>query len=216
MPVVRRCWPPTRVVISSIDLHFVRDARRIFGAVGRGHRSFLLDGYDGDRFVRELNTYACADAVLAVSEKEAALVGDLTGDPDLASWVPVTQGEERSPVPFAERNGLLFVGNFQHGPNVEAVEFLCDEIIPRVDPRVLSDHPVLVVGNAPDDRVKQAVARTPASASRRMGAVTHSVPATRTSLRGAARARCGREGQARAVARGGHTGGVDERRRGRS
>jgi glycosyltransferase involved in cell wall biosynthesis len=174
LPVVRRRWPAARVVISSIDLHFVRDARRIFGAVGRGHRSFLLDGYDGDRFVRELNTYACADAVLAVSEKEAALVSDLTGDPGLGSWVPVTRGEERSPVPFAERNGLLFVGNFQHGPNVEAVEYLCDEIIPRVDPRILSDHPVLVVGNAPDDRVKQAVART--SAARLVGWVPSLTP----------------------------------------
>jgi glycosyltransferase involved in cell wall biosynthesis len=163
LPIVRHRWPETRVVVSSIDLHFVRDSRRIFGAVERGHRSFLLDAYDGDRFVRELNVYACADAVLAVSEKEAALVGDLVGDPSLGSWVPVTQGEERSPVPFDERQGLLFVGNFQHGPNVEAVEHLCYEIIPHVDADVLSAHPVLVVGNAPDDRVRRAIAATPAA-----------------------------------------------------
>ncbi|MDQ1445957.1 MAG: hypothetical protein QOI20_2421 [Acidimicrobiaceae bacterium] len=161
LPAVRSLWPETRVVVSSIDLHFVRDARRIFGAVGRGDRSFLLDGFYADTLIRELNTYAVADAVLAVSEKEASLVGDLTGDPDLGWWVPVTQGEERSPVPFAERQGLLFVGNFQHAPNVEAVEYLCSEIVPRIDPEVLMHHPVMIVGNAPDDRVRKAVATTP-------------------------------------------------------
>lgn len=161
LPLVRRSWPAARVVVSSIDLHFVRESRRIFGAVARGDRSFLLDGYYADRFARELNTYAAADAVLAVSEKEATLVSDLTGDSRLGSWVPVTQGEERSTVPFAERKGLLFVGNFQHAPNVEAVEHLCREIASRIHPDVLAEHPLLIVGNAPDDRVRRTVAATP-------------------------------------------------------
>ena len=34
--------------------------------------------------MREINTYAAADAVLTVSEKEAALINDLAGRPDLA------------------------------------------------------------------------------------------------------------------------------------
>jgi glycosyltransferase involved in cell wall biosynthesis len=161
LPVARATWPSCRVVVSSIDLHFVRNARRIFSAVARGDRSFLLDAFYADEAVREINTYAAADAVVAVSDKEAGLIGDLTGEPSLGWWVPVTVGEERSQVPFEDRAGVLFVGNFQHRPNVDAVVHLCREVVPLLDPALLAQHPVMVVGNAPDDRVLDVVAATP-------------------------------------------------------
>src|SRR5205823_2451218 len=62
--------------------------------------------------------------------------------------VPDCEDFSLSPVPFAERRGLFFVGNFQHFPNVEAVEFLCKEILPQFDPASLADHPVYIAGNA--------------------------------------------------------------------
>ena len=161
LPAARAAWPGSPVVVSSIDLHFVRNARRIFSAVSRGERTFLLDGFYADELAREVNTYAAADAVLAVSAKEAALVGDLTGDRSLGWWLPVTLGECRSTVPLAARSGVLFVGNFLHRPNVEAVEHLCTDIVPRLDTELLARHPVLVVGNAPDARVTKAVVATP-------------------------------------------------------
>lgn len=161
LPAIRRAWPDTPVIVSSIDLHFVRAARRIFGAVARGSRSFLLDRFYADELIREVNTYACADGVFAVSAKEAQLISDLTGEPGLASWVPVTKGEDRGPLDFGARRGILFVGNFRHEPNVEAVEHLCREVVPRLDPALLAEHPVTIVGNAPDQRVRRAVLSTP-------------------------------------------------------
>lgn len=161
LPLLRHAWPGTRVIVSSIDLHFLRSARRIFASVAQGTRSYLLDGFFSDDLAREVNTYAASDGVLAVSVKEAQLVNDLTGDPRLAWWVPVTQGEERSPLGFHDRQGLLFVGNFRHQPNVDAVEHLCREIVPRLDPALVAEHPVWLVGNAPDERVKRVAAATP-------------------------------------------------------
>src|SRR5207244_9912273 len=130
------------VIVSSIDAHFVRNARRIFGAVGAGRRTYMLDRYFADELVREVNTYAAVDGVLAVSEKETSLINDLTGSRDHAWWVPVTQEDERGPLPFEDRKGALFVGNFRHGPNVEAVEYLCAEIVPLIDAELLERHPI--------------------------------------------------------------------------
>src|SRR5262249_10584399 len=45
------------------------------------------------------------------------------------------------------------VGNFRHAPNVGAVEFLCREIIPRVDPALLAEHPLSIVGNELNETV---------------------------------------------------------------
>ena len=65
----------------------------------------------------------------------------------------------RSAVPFDERQGMLFVGNFRHLPNGEAVEYLCREILPRLDPDLLAEHPLYVVGSRLED---MGVARTAA------------------------------------------------------
>jgi hypothetical protein len=57
-------------------------------------------------------------------------------------------------LPPAERKGVLFVGNFRHPPNVDAAEYLCKDILPRLDPVLLTEHPVYIVGNALDERVR--------------------------------------------------------------
>ena len=70
LPTIRRLSPGTRVVVDSIDLHFVRDAPidllRSDRLTGRpaGHRGFT----------RELSTSARSDGVFTVSEKEAAIL----------------------------------------------------------------------------------------------------------------------------------------------
>ncbi len=43
---------------------------------------------------------------------------------------------------------MVFVGNFRHLPNVEAVEHLCHAVVPRLDPDLLAQHPVQVIGTA--------------------------------------------------------------------
>jgi glycosyltransferase involved in cell wall biosynthesis len=105
-----------------------------------------------------MNTYAAADAVLTVSQKEADLLNDMAADSGLASCIPDMEEFARSPIEFEERRGLLFIGNFRHPPNLEALEYLCTEILPRLDPALLAEHPLSVVGNDLDESVR-AIAR---------------------------------------------------------
>jgi glycosyltransferase involved in cell wall biosynthesis len=161
LPLARAVWPNARLIVSSIDLHFLRASRRVFGATSQREGARLLDRYFADHVARELNTYFAADGVFAVSSKEAELINDLTGQPGLAIHVPVTQGESMSPLGFHDRRSILFVGNFQHEPNVEAVRFLCEEVVPLLSEELLAAHPVLIVGHAPDDRVVRSVTATP-------------------------------------------------------
>src|SRR5262249_37457896 len=90
--------------------------------------------------------------VWTVSEKEAELINDLLGKP-IACAIPDREDVEASTVPFSERKGLLFVGNFRHPPNVQAVEYLCRDILPSVSPATLDAHPVYIVGNDPNEAV---------------------------------------------------------------
>jgi glycosyltransferase involved in cell wall biosynthesis len=139
IPLVRRLSPQTRVLLNVHDLNFVRDARRSHG------RGVALDGVFGAATAKELNTYGQADALLAVSDKERDLLGDLVGG--RVFTLPLVEDVPRSSRPLDERRGMVFVGNFRHLPNREAVEHLCGEILPLLDVELLARHPLTVLGN---------------------------------------------------------------------
>lgn len=150
LPPLRRFSPYTRVIVDSIDVHFLRNAR---GAFRPGQGSSLVQGLAsrfGDEFSRELNAYAAADVVLAVSQKETDLIGDLLADTEVAAWVPLCEELPPSPIPFADRKGILFVGSFWHRPNVDAATYLVEEIAPKIGRQLLREHPIYIVGNATD------------------------------------------------------------------
>jgi glycosyltransferase involved in cell wall biosynthesis len=143
---IRSLSPKTRIIVDSVDLHFVRESRQRLRP-GRVSDARGLTDTQGSRFAAELNSYASADGVLTVSQKEADLINDLVWDPTLAWSVPDFEDPVDSLVSFRRRKGIVCVGSFEHPPNVDALRYLCEDILPLVDPRILAKHPVWVVGN---------------------------------------------------------------------
>lgn len=140
LPLVRDHAPGCRVVINSIDIHFLRNARRSF------RQGAMLGGEFGTETVKELNAYDSADAVIAVSDKEREFLADFLG-PERVHALPLAEDVAHSPYPLSQRRGMYFVGNFRHLPNREAVEYLCAEVLPLLDPELLERHPLTVLGN---------------------------------------------------------------------
>lgn len=155
VPILRSLSPRTTIVVDSIDLHLLRHARRIF----LDPESAILDDSYASEMVRELNAYAAADYILTVSEKEATIIRDFLGKGDRVVSIPLMEDMALAARPFAARRGILFVGNFSHPPNLEAVRYLCDAILPLVDPSLLSEHPLYIVGNGAEHHA-QELART--------------------------------------------------------
>ena len=73
IPALRRLSPATRIIVDSIDLHFVREIRQAFIGAEDGR---LLDRNTDVTLAGELNAYAAADGILAVSDKETVLLND--------------------------------------------------------------------------------------------------------------------------------------------
>lgn len=140
LPLFRRLSPSTRVVVNSIDLHFLRLARQSLGRHGS------LDAQFGRQTARELNLYNAADAVMTVSDKERDLLADFLGEGRVFT-LPLAEDVPRSPYPLEQRRGMYFVGNFRHVPNREAVEYLANDVLPQLDTSLLERHPLTVVGN---------------------------------------------------------------------
>ncbi|HEX6460180.1 MAG TPA: glycosyltransferase family 4 protein [Thermoleophilaceae bacterium] len=160
LPELREAAPAARVLVDSVDLHFLREMREKLRLDADGTPG-QIDRGQAQRMVLEINNYAAADGVLTVSEKEARMVDDLTGQPGHALSLPDAEELPLSPVPQSERRGILFLGNFLHTPNRDAVSYLCEEILPHLDPTVLGDDEIWIVGTAADQHVPELVETLP-------------------------------------------------------
>ena len=145
-PLVREFCPEAKVIYDTVDLHFLREARRaeieadpaVARAAARYHDM-------------ELALARMADATLVVSAAERDVL--LDEQPELqVHVVPNIHGEEHTGRSFEERKGVLFVGSFPHLPNRDAAHWLVEEIMPLVrleDP----DIPTYIVGSSPTDDI---------------------------------------------------------------
>ncbi len=133
LPRLRAVYPSAKILIDSVDLHFVREVRSgdYAGA--------------GTTFGRELAAYRAADGTLTVSQKEADWLTDLLPGSNVY-LLPLMETFAPSPIPFAERRGVVFLGSFRHQPNVDALDWLLRQIVPLLDPDLLTAHPLSIIG----------------------------------------------------------------------
>lgn len=151
IPHIRHHAPETQIIVDSIDLHFLRESRSMFMEHGRLQKSY------GEQVAAELNAYLQADMVLTVSPNEATFINNMVGDQNKAFSLPDLESLRLSPFTQEERRGILFIGNFRHLPNIDAIKYFMNDIVPLLDPALLEENPIYVVGNQPTQEVQKVV-----------------------------------------------------------
>ncbi|HVX21555.1 MAG TPA: glycosyltransferase [Acidimicrobiales bacterium] len=127
-PMIRSLVPETTIVYDTVDLHHLRERARA-AVEGDAAAQRSADFHYG----MELSLARLTDQTWTVSPEERDAL--LAEEPDLqVAVVPNIhrQMPEAAVPPFAPRAGILFVGNFTHHPNVDAVRWLATEILPVV------------------------------------------------------------------------------------
>jgi hypothetical protein len=122
--LVRTHCSSARVVYDTVDLHYLREQRQA-DLVGSRHmkRAAAL------RKRQELETASKADVTVVVSPVERHLL--LRKRPGLDVEVLSNIYEPHGRIaPFEQRRDLLFIGNFDHPPNSDAVRYFVREVLP--------------------------------------------------------------------------------------
>lgn len=149
LPVIRRL-PQIPIVYDTHDLHYVRVQRELE----------LLGIRDENRWKQwqrerdvELNVIRSVDVAITVTDVERQLLQDSEGV-EHGFVVPNVHEVYERKCDFDETSGVLFIGGYQHGPNVDGVEWLCSEIMPAVwsaQPNIK----VTLLGSNPPESVKR-------------------------------------------------------------
>jgi GT2 family glycosyltransferase/SAM-dependent methyltransferase/glycosyltransferase involved in cell wall biosynthesis len=145
--LLRQFAPRAPIAYDTVDLHYVREHRR--AAV----ESDPVVAKLGDTYRElELALVRACDATIAVTDTERATIESEVPRARVFTIPNIHQVVSFSPT-FNERDGLVFVGNFGHLPNVDAVEYLVGEIMPLIH-QELPDLRIHLVGSFMPQSVK--------------------------------------------------------------
>ena len=126
VPLARHTQPRARRVYCVGDLHSLRLSRQAQAE----DRPELVAQANLARML-ELTAAASCHAVVTHSTAELAILRRAL--PHAATEVvPWAVLPRPTPAGFEQRHGVAFVGNFSHGPNLDAAIWLMDEIMPEV------------------------------------------------------------------------------------
>jgi len=131
-----------------VDIHFLREMRE--AELKKDAR--LLEKAQDNR-QRELHVYSQADRVWVVTPDDRKAIESLIGDIPV-DVIPNIHEKIEHRKAFDETSDLLFVGNFNHRPNIDAVHFFCKDILPLLQKR-LPGIKTYIVGNNPPEEVRR-------------------------------------------------------------
>ncbi len=127
MSLLRHYQPRARILYSVADLHHLRLARQ----------SAVQDRPELTRAARrvrqqEMAMMLHADAIITHSSAEAALLTEAGIRMEKLHIVPWTVPAQAKTARHAARQGLIFVGNFMHEPNLDGLDWLAERVMPLV------------------------------------------------------------------------------------
>ena len=124
--LVRTFAPQAKIIYDTVDLHYVREARRAeiendpaIAAIAESFRE------------TELGLIERCDATLVVTDTELAVLAEAAPGADVRVVSNVHASLPRLHG-FSGRRDIMFVGNFNHLPNRDAVVWFVEEVFPRV------------------------------------------------------------------------------------
>ena len=126
-PLIRKVMPTATLVYDTIDLHSLRFEREAALALTDSTKRLA------SLTMRKLETRVArgADAVIAISSEEASSVREIVGDKPVFTFPNVITDEVES-APFDARHGMMFLGSFEHPPNLDAIDHLVNDVMPLV------------------------------------------------------------------------------------
>ena len=121
---IRKHCPKAKVLFHTVDLHFLRMSREA------ELQSSKTKQKAADKMKqRELAAISATDACIVHSTVELELIQPILPDAKLHVF-PLIMDIPGTNKTFADRRDIVFVGGYQHTPNVDAVHYFVTEIMP--------------------------------------------------------------------------------------
>ncbi|GGA25395.1 glycosyltransferase [Dyella nitratireducens] len=129
MSLIKELAPKARIIFDTEDLHFLRERR---AAEHTGNASLSRQAMASQQ--QEFALMRASHATFVVSAAELDLLKQELPDANVM-LLPNMHPVHGRKLEFEQRAGLVFVGGFGHPPNVDAVQWLTNDIYPIIRAR---------------------------------------------------------------------------------
>lgn len=144
-PLIRQ-QPEIKLIYDTVDLHYLR-LKRAWGI----NPSHCPKEEWVEMQAQELNMAQEADLTITVTTMEQKIL-EAQGIEQVAVIPNIHRTHQERLPQFEQRSGILFIGSYNHAPNVDGVLWLCQEIMPFVW-QINPDIKVTLLGNNPSPEV---------------------------------------------------------------
>ncbi|MGQ9846339.1 MAG: glycosyltransferase, partial [Bacteroidales bacterium] len=146
LPIIRKYSPETKIIIDTVDIHFVRELRE-----ADLKKDELLRENALLRKEREISIYKKADRLWVVTEEDKKAIKDYISQVPI-DIIPNIHSLAEKEKNYEDSSDLLFVGNFNHSPNHDAIKYFCREIFPFIL-KELPEIKLYIIGNNPSEDI---------------------------------------------------------------
>ncbi len=118
------------IIFDTVDLHYLREER-----LADLEKRDILYKIAAKTKINELSVISKSDLTLVVSPLEKNLLAKAAPNArvEILSNIHEVYGCRKS---FSKRKDIMFIGGYQHPPNVDAVNWFCKEIFPQVQQQI--------------------------------------------------------------------------------
>jgi GT2 family glycosyltransferase len=126
MPMIRQYCPTATIIFDTVDLHYLREQR-----LAELENSKTLAETAENTRTKELAIIEQADITLVVSAYEKEFLGKEIKDArvEVLSNIHQLHGSSKT---YSQRRDIMFVGGYQHAPNIDAAIWFATEIFPLI------------------------------------------------------------------------------------
>jgi GT2 family glycosyltransferase len=125
LPLVRTVAPGTRIAFNLADLHFLREFREA-AAKTPGYSFAMAD----ETRRAELDAIMQSDVTFSYSDVEIEVIRGLVPETTKLARMPWVVECHARELPYRETRDILFLGGFNHPPNVHAAKFFARRVMP--------------------------------------------------------------------------------------
>ena len=147
--LARRVAPSAKILFHAVDLHFLRMQRE----AALSSMQAQADAASSMRAI-ELDLIVRADGSIVVSKYELQLLRELVPTAVVHQIPILREKPPRSPGPapnLQQRGDFLFIGGYEHLPNVDAVRWFVSEVWPIIQSRSFARRFIIAGSKVPDD-----------------------------------------------------------------
>lgn len=142
---IRKFCPKAKILYLAADLHFLRMSRE--AALQSDHSKQK----EADKMkLDELSIFSHVDAAMVHSSVELELIHSIVPNTNL-HLLPLIMDIKKPETSYTERQDLVFVGGYQHAPNVDAVHYFVSEVMPILRKKLPNVRLHIVGSNPPED-----------------------------------------------------------------